>query len=114
MSKTAVAVLRVSAPGRVVPLHALCQALLRSTVLAGAAVAAVAASAAVVTVLAGWMAHTALLSNSQLRTRDDTGPRAIALAPEVRRADSSIASAQSFKARLARAYALSRELDALA
>jgi hypothetical protein len=113
MSKTAVAVLDVSAfGGRSVPLGGLGRWLLRSTALAGAAVAAVAATGAMVTVLAGWMAHVALSNHSQFKAQTDSGPRAIALAPQTRGGHSGVASARSMKARLARAYALARELDA--
>jgi hypothetical protein len=87
---------------------------LRSTVLAGAAVATVATSAAVVTVLAAWMVHSSLSGNTELATHTDAGPRAIALAPQAREAGNHLTTAQSLNANLARAYALAREIDALA
>jgi hypothetical protein len=83
-------------------------------VLAGAAVATVATSAAVVTVLAAWMVHSSLSGDSQLATHTDAGPRTIALAPQPRGADTHVTAAQSLNAQLVRAYALAREIDVLA
>ena len=100
--------------GRVPALRGYAGVAFRNLGLALGAVAGVGLAAVGTTVAAGWMAHTALSTNSRLATPDPAGPRAIALSGAAALPAGPAAPAGlMLRERFGRARVLAQELSAL-